>query len=102
MGTRCVSANSAAPTLIPRAVISTSIDGRLRAYDPATGRFTWTFDTAGQTYQTVNGVKDQGGGALDQASPTVAGGMMFVMSGYTANMGGVPNNVLLAFSVDGE
>ncbi|HEY8572265.1 PQQ-binding-like beta-propeller repeat protein [Phenylobacterium sp.] len=101
-GTRCVSANSAAPTLVPGAVISTSIDGRIRAYDPATGRITWTFDTAGQKYQTINGVKDQGGGALDQASPTVADGMMFVMSGYTANMGGVPNNVLLAFSVDGK
>jgi polyvinyl alcohol dehydrogenase (cytochrome) len=102
VGTRCVSANSAAPTLIPGAVISSSIDGRIRAYDPADGRIFWTFDTAGQRYDTINGVKGQGGGALDQASPTVAGGMMFLISGYTANMGGVPNNVLLAFSVDGK
>jgi glucose dehydrogenase len=83
-------------------VISTSIDGRIRAYDPKSGAITWTFDTAGQTYATINGTRDQGGGALDQASPTIVGGMMFVISGYTANMGGVPNNVLLAFSVDGK
>ncbi len=102
VGTNCVSASSAAPVMIPGAVIASSIDGRLRAYDPADGRITWTFDTAGQRYQTINGVTDQGGGALDQHSATVAGGMLFVISGYTANMGGVPNNVLLAFSVDGK
>jgi hypothetical protein len=28
--------------------------------------------------------------------------MLFMMSGYIANMGGYPNNVLLAFSVDGK
>jgi polyvinyl alcohol dehydrogenase (cytochrome) len=101
-GSRCVSANSAAPTLLPDVVLSTSIDGRIRAYEASSGRIFWTFDTAGQTYDTINGVKGQGGGALDQASPTVAGGMMFVTSGYTANLGGVMNNVLLAFSVDGK
>jgi hypothetical protein len=28
--------------------------------------------------------------------------MMFVLSGYNGTLGGVPENVLLAFSVDGK
>jgi len=31
----------------------------------------------------------------------IAGGMMFVNSGYTVD-GGLPGNVVLAFSVDGK
>jgi hypothetical protein len=33
--------------------------------------------------------------------PAIAGGMVFVNSGY-ARAGGMPGNVLLAFSVDGK
>jgi hypothetical protein len=32
--------------------------------------------------------------------PAIAGGMLYVGSGYAAN--GIPGNVLLAFSVDGQ
>jgi len=35
------------------------------------------------------------------AGPAIAGGMLFVNSGY-ARAGGMPGNVLLAFSVDGK
>ena len=35
------------------------------------------------------------------AGPTVIGGMLFVNSGY-GQWGGMPGNVLLAFSVDGK
>ena len=34
------------------------------------------------------------------AGPTVAGGMVYVHSGYNGNAGG--SNVLIAFSVDGK
>jgi polyvinyl alcohol dehydrogenase (cytochrome) len=97
-----VNSNSAAPIVIPGAVLAGTIDGHLRAYDPADGRITWTFNSAGQKYRTINGTPDQGGGAIDAGGAIVAEGMVFLMSGYVANMGGVPNNVLLALSVDGE
>jgi hypothetical protein len=37
----------------------------------------------------------------DGSGPAISGGMMFVNSGY-AIWGGMPGNVLLAFSVDGR
>ena len=38
------------------------------------------------------------GGSLDGAGPVVAGGMVFVNSGYP-RFGGMPGNVLLAFGL---
>jgi len=35
---------------------------------------------------------------MGAAGPTVAGGMVFVPSGYVGVQGGVPGNVLLAFA----
>ena len=49
---------------------------------------------------TVNGVPAKGG-ALNGPGATVAGGIVFVNSGYAA-AGFMPGNVLLAFSVDGK
>jgi polyvinyl alcohol dehydrogenase (cytochrome) len=53
-----------------------------------------------QAYKTVNGVAANGG-SLDGPGPVVVGGTVFVNSGY-AFVGGIPGNVLLAFSVDGR
>jgi polyvinyl alcohol dehydrogenase (cytochrome) len=41
------------------------------------------------------------GGSLDMGGPVLAGGMLFVNSGY-GRLVGKPGNVLLAFSVDGR
>jgi polyvinyl alcohol dehydrogenase (cytochrome) len=46
----------------------------------------------------VNGVKTRGG-SLSATGPTLAGGMMFVNSGYGA-LAGMPGNALLAFEVE--
>ena len=51
-------------------------------------------------YKTVNGVEAHGG-SMDGPGPVIGGGMLFVNSGYAAG-GGMPGNVLLAFSVDGK
>ena len=51
-------------------------------------------------HQTVNGVAAKGG-ALNGPGAVVAGGMLFVSSGY-ASLGFMPGNVLLAYSVDGQ
>jgi polyvinyl alcohol dehydrogenase (cytochrome) len=92
----CSPAQSAAISAIPGAVFSGSEDGHLRAYATANGKIVWDYDTA-QEFKTVNGVPGHGG-AIDVAGPVVAGGMLFVVSGYPAR-GGVPGNVLLAFSL---
>jgi len=91
----CSPAQSQAVTAIPGAVFSGSLDGHLRAFAAADGKVLWDFDTA-KSYSTVNGVEGKGG-SLDGAGPVIAGGMLFVNSGYPRN-GGMPGNVLLAFA----
>ncbi len=96
---RCSPAQSAAVTVIPGVVFSGSLDGHLRAYASATGAIIWDADTV-RDYETVNGQKARGG-SLDGPGAAVAGGMLYVNSGY-GQWGGIPGNVLLAFSVDGK
>jgi polyvinyl alcohol dehydrogenase (cytochrome) len=91
----CSPAQSAAITAIPGAVFSGSEDGHLRAYSTINGKIVWDYDTA-REFKTVNGIQGHGG-AIDVAGPVVAGGMVFTVSGYPAR-GGLPGNVLLAFS----
>jgi polyvinyl alcohol dehydrogenase (cytochrome) len=92
----CSPGESAALTLIPGVVFSAALDGHLRALSTEDGEMLWDFDTASQTYSTVNGVPAKGG-SIDGAGPVVAGGMLFVNSGYPRN-GGMAGNVLLAFA----
>ena len=91
---RCSPAQSAAVTAIPGVVFSGSVDGHLRAYSSATGEVVWDVDTI-RDYETVNGRKAHGG-SLDGPGSAIAGGMLFVNSGY-GQWGGTPGNVLLAF-----
>lgn len=90
----CSPTQPAAVTAIPGLVFSGSNDGHIRAFSSEDGRVVWDFDTA-RAFQTVNGVPAKGG-SMDGAGPVVAGGMVFVNSGYARN-GGMPGNVLLAF-----
>jgi polyvinyl alcohol dehydrogenase (cytochrome) len=100
----CVRAQSAAPAVMPGVVFSGTLDGWFRAYDAATGKILWEFSTTAQTYNTVNGNPAQPGGGIDGMGPTIAGGMVYTMSGFNgaARTGGNGINVLLAFSVDGK
>lgn len=93
----CSSSQGAAVTAIPGAVLSGSSDGGLRAYAAADGALLWQFDT-NREFDTVNGVKAHGG-AMDGPGAVVAGGMLYVDSGYVS-LTGRPGNVLLAFGVD--
>ena len=90
-------AQMAPVTVISGVVFSGCLDGHLRAYDAKDGRVIWDFDTA-RDFQTVNGIKAQGG-SLNASGPAVAGGMLYVQSGYT---NGIAGNALLAFSVEGK
>ncbi len=91
----CSPGQSAALTLISGVVFAPGLDGHLRAFSTEDGTMVWDFDTA-KEYSTVNGVPAKGG-SIDGAGPVVAGGMVFVNSGYPRN-GGMPGNVLLAFA----
>jgi polyvinyl alcohol dehydrogenase (cytochrome) len=96
---RCSPAQSAAVTAIPGVAFSGSVDGHLRGYSTSDGSVLWDVDTV-KPYTTVNG-EEARGGSMDGPGPVIAGGMLFVNSGYAAG-GGMPGNVLLAFSVDGK
>jgi polyvinyl alcohol dehydrogenase (cytochrome) len=96
---RCSPAQSAAVSAIPGVVFSGSVDGHLRGYATANGAILWDFDSVGP-YKTVNEAPARGG-SFDGPGPAIADGMLFVNSGY-ARAGGMPGNVLLAFSVDGQ
>jgi polyvinyl alcohol dehydrogenase (cytochrome) len=89
---------SMAVTAMPGAVFAGSMDGLLSAYSTEDGNLLWSFNT-GDTFTTTAGAKADGG-ALDGAGPVVAGGMVYVHSGYWGRTG--PGSVLLAFSVDGK
>ena len=96
-GPGCTGAQSAPVSVIPGAVFSGSVDGHIRAYSTTDGKIIWDFDTM-REFQTVNGVKAQGG-SLDAAGPVIAGGLLLTNSGY-GQWRGKPGNVLLAFAVE--
>ena len=50
-------------------------------------------------YQTVNGVRANGG-SMSNGGTAVVGGMVFTNSGYSHHGGIVPGNALLAFAVE--
>lgn len=97
----CLNGISAPPTVIPGLVFAGDLDGRLRAYAADDGKIVWEVDTGSTNYPTVNGVSELGGN-LDGPGPVVAGGMLYVMSGYQGSLGGPTTSALLAFSVDGR
>lgn len=100
-GTRrqCSPAQPGAVTAIPGVVFSGSLDGHVRAFSSTGGKLVWDYDTE-HDYQAVNGVFGHGG-AVNGPGPVIAGGMVFVLSGYDM-FGEAPGNMLLAFSVDGR
>ncbi len=95
----CSPAQSAAISVLPGVVFSGSVDGHLRAYSTQDGATVWDYDTA-QEYYSVNDVETKGG-SLDGPGPTIAGGMVYVYTGY-GFWGGIPGNALLAFEAGGE
>ncbi|HUA00294.1 MAG TPA: PQQ-binding-like beta-propeller repeat protein [Candidatus Aquilonibacter sp.] len=87
--------NSAAATMMPGVVFVAGSDGMLHAVATSDGHILWEYNTA-QPYDTVNKVPAHGG-AINSIGPAIAGGMIFIGSGY-AVVGSNSGNVLLAFS----
>jgi polyvinyl alcohol dehydrogenase (cytochrome) len=86
--------NSAAVTAIPGVLFVGGKNGRLHAVATKDGSPLWSFNTA-KIFDTVNKVRAKGG-SISAPGATVAGGMLFVGSGYSITSG-EPGNVLLAF-----
>jgi polyvinyl alcohol dehydrogenase (cytochrome) len=92
---------TAAGSAIPGAFFSGGWDGILRALSTTDGAVIWEYNTV-RTFDTVNGATGTGG-SMGAAGPTIAGGMLFLGSGYLANPGpgeAYPGNVLLAFGLE--
>ena len=84
-------------SVMPGLVFFGSSTGTIYAYSTTDGKAVWQFDTK-RAFDTVNGVEAKGGN-INGAGPAVAGGMLFVPSGYSDLGGGNRGNVLLAFGV---
>jgi polyvinyl alcohol dehydrogenase (cytochrome) len=95
-GATCNAALISAPSLIPGVLFSGSNDGMLRAHSTKDGSVLWSFDT-NREFMTLNGIT-AGGGSIQGPGPTIAGGMLYLNSGYGDHLGR-PGNVLLAFEV---
>jgi polyvinyl alcohol dehydrogenase (cytochrome) len=93
----CSGAQFSAVTAMPGVVFSPSNDGALRAYAATDGAVLWRANTNG-TFRTVNGVRARGG-SMNGPAPVVAGGMIYIGSGYGA-FGLRPGNVLLAYGLN--
>jgi polyvinyl alcohol dehydrogenase (cytochrome) len=86
----------AAISVAPGVVYSGGYDGILRLFSATDGELLWQYNML-QDFKTVNGVAAKGG-SLGAAGPVVAGGTLFVGSGYIFGARGTPGNVLLAFT----
>jgi polyvinyl alcohol dehydrogenase (cytochrome) len=86
--------NVAAASAMPGVAFVGGTDGKLHALRTADGHQIWEYDTAHE-YNTVNQVPGKGG-AMFAPGPVIAGGMLFVNSGYGV-WNGPPGNVVLAF-----
>jgi polyvinyl alcohol dehydrogenase (cytochrome) len=97
--TGCSAAQPGPTSLIDGAVFAGSDDAHLRAYATSDGHILWDFDT-NRDFQTINGIKAHGG-SIDSTGATIAGGMVYLNSGYS-RIPVMSGNVFLAFSVDGK
>jgi polyvinyl alcohol dehydrogenase (cytochrome) len=94
---RAALGQNAAISAIPGVVFSGSYDGMLRALASDSGRILWEYNMVDE-FKTVNGVVATGG-SMGAPGPTVAGGMVFVGSGFVFGARGRPGNALLVFSL---
>jgi len=95
-GTRA--SNSAAITATPGVVYAGTSDGTMYAVSTTDGTVLWTA-TTNRDFDTVDKVPSHGGG-MGAPGPVVAGGTLFVVSGYNVTGGTQPGNVLLAYSAE--
>jgi hypothetical protein len=89
---------SRSPLETPEAdlVFNAGLDGKVRAWRSDSGELMWQTNTA-IPFDTVNGVSGHGR-SIDVAGQVIAGGWLYILSGYSM-FGQLPGNVLLAYRV---
>jgi len=87
---------SAAVLATEELVFSAGLDGKIRAFDIATGDILWQAETA-RSFAADNGITGHGG-AIDVSGQVMADGWLYVQSGYSM-FGQLPGNMLLAYRV---
>lgn len=100
IGFRCTNAQSQAVTAIPGAIFAGGGDGHLRAFSTDEGKVLWDYYSAGEEYQTVNGLSVKGG-YFDGGGAVIAKGMLVVNSGFNVREN-QPGNVLLVMTPEGK
>jgi polyvinyl alcohol dehydrogenase (cytochrome) len=96
----CISGYGAAISATPELVFAGSDDGHLRIFGAEDGKVLWDFDAVGE-FETVNGVKANGGAFSGGSAPIVQGGQLIVPSGY-GFASKMPGNVLFVFEIAEE
>jgi polyvinyl alcohol dehydrogenase (cytochrome) len=91
----CLNGYSQAVTATPDVVFAGSVDGRMRAFDAATGALLWQADTR-TPVKTLNGQETAGGSFGGGSGPIPYHGTLYVSSGYSL-AGSHPGNLLMAF-----
>jgi polyvinyl alcohol dehydrogenase (cytochrome) len=91
----CHPGYSGAITATPDLLLAGANDGFIRAFDTATGKVVWEYDTV-KDFDTVNGTKARGGSMGGGTAPLAYKGMLIMNSGY-GFAGKMPGNVLLVF-----
>jgi polyvinyl alcohol dehydrogenase (cytochrome) len=86
---------SSAVTAMPGVVFGGHLDGQFRAYDAATGKILWAFDTT-KPVRTLSGAEGRGGG-MSGPGAAIAQGHVVVNSGYGLYYH-MPGNLLLVFA----
>ncbi|MEH6569085.1 MAG: PQQ-binding-like beta-propeller repeat protein [Halioglobus sp.] len=87
---------SAAVTAIPGVLFAGHLDGFIRAYAKADGRVLWKYDTKAPV-TAINGLMAKGG-SMSGPGATVAGGHVFINSGYGYSLH-EPGNMFAVFAV---
>jgi len=90
---------SSAVTAGPGYVLAGHLDGRFSAYDSASGKTLWTYDTM-QSVRTVSGAEAHGGG-MSGPGAAISDGHVVVNSGYGLYYH-MPGNLLMVFTPAGK
>jgi len=94
----CNNGYMAAVTVVDNALVTGTNAGFLRAFNKASGKILWEYDTATK-FSTVNGVKGYGG-AVAFGGPTISDGWLYVVSGMGQLGVAMPGNVVLGFKLN--
>jgi polyvinyl alcohol dehydrogenase (cytochrome) len=98
---RCGNGYSGPSTLAGGVLFGVNQDGHIRAFEARTGKLIWDYNTAGTHRHGQR--REEPAAATSTPPAAVAGSMGFIVAGFNGiSSSSGPDNVLLAFSVDGN